>query len=305
MSLVRSVALSVWLFSAYVAFLHYQQGGLVEMLNNTIGIVLVAVILSVVALAARQFGEKQGGVAKVNLKAILLSKVFVVTFCFSAFSLSGMESNATRDEYLNLSFLQLNDNQLFSEVYWSMRDNPTNGEFSDLQIGLTAREILAEEMSNKAWRSWWLSFQVFNSIVVAFFVSALYRLVMSKVKSQSANVLQTSNETGADSAKVDDLYLFLASYKHERLFLKNIYTKNYNFYQIEVYSQSSNESDLDRAKLGCLLDLAKLNYEKVTHQYRECSETAIVAMSINQMIEEIECEITSINYQISELNSAN
>lgn len=131
----------------------------------------------------------------------------------------------------------------------------------------------------------------------------LPRRQCEKADANGSNYGSRSRPESEADEEVRDLKLCLASIRYDHSFFAQIYPENYNFSQLEAFAYSSDVPDVDRANFDYLLDFAKSNYSKVADQYRECSETAIVAMSICQMKEELELEIARLEKQILSLES--
>lgn len=62
---------------------------------------------------------------------------------------NGMQANSEREKYQNMSFQELQNSPAFSDKYWSLRDDPNNQQYTDEQIGVAARNQLAEDAADK------------------------------------------------------------------------------------------------------------------------------------------------------------
>ncbi|WP_027697245.1 PLxRFG domain-containing protein [Vibrio litoralis] len=63
---------------------------------------------------------------------------------------NGMSANQERDRYQNMSWSELQNSPKFSELYYSMRNDPQYRNVSDEQIGIEARKQLAEDAAKSA-----------------------------------------------------------------------------------------------------------------------------------------------------------
>lgn len=62
---------------------------------------------------------------------------------------NGMIANSEREKYQSMSFQDLQKSPAFSDMYWQLREDPNNQQYSDEQIGVAARNALAEQAADR------------------------------------------------------------------------------------------------------------------------------------------------------------
>lgn len=63
---------------------------------------------------------------------------------------NGMTANGERERYQNMSFDELQNSTAFSDMYWSLRKDPLNEQFTNEDLGIAARNELAERAADRA-----------------------------------------------------------------------------------------------------------------------------------------------------------
>ncbi|MFM2589474.1 PLxRFG domain-containing protein [Vibrio sp. TBV020] len=76
---------------------------------------------------------------------------FVANAAISVTVGNGMIANNEREKFKNLSFTELQNSPAFSDMFWKMREDPENQQLSDQEVGLAAREALAEAAADRAY----------------------------------------------------------------------------------------------------------------------------------------------------------
>lgn len=79
------------------------------------------------------------------------AKDFVANAAISVTVGNGMIANGEREKYQNMSFQELQHSPAFAEIYTTMRQDPVNSDYSDMEIGTEARNILANQAADRAY----------------------------------------------------------------------------------------------------------------------------------------------------------
>lgn len=162
--------------SLYSAFVSYQLDGASYLLSGAAVDVAMLVALCLIYLIIKMVKAKSSLGEVSPTKRAYYYSIFVFVILGNLFTVNGMASNFERQRYQNMPFEELSDNPIFSDLYWSMRDNPKNQQFSNLEIGVAARNDLAEKMADDLYRN--PSFFIAN-ILVAFILTFVYKLLVS------------------------------------------------------------------------------------------------------------------------------